>query len=246
MMFQRWGFLMGEIWLLLLLAALLGLFAGWLIWGRRAPEDAGEADRLRAALEACNAKGRDQTARITALEGDLSAAKAAASESAAKAERAAAASASAAAVAAQAAPKVVASNGQAPSAAAKPAPAKAAKASSAAPASKPDSGKAASAASDAAKETAPKAADKPKGLTKARGGKPDDLKLIKGVGPKLEALCNKLGFYHFDQIASWTEKEIAWVDDNLEGFNGRVTREDWVQQARDLMNGLPPRPGGEK
>ena len=50
-MFQRWGFLMGEIWLLLLLAALLGLFAGWLIWGRRAPEDAGEADRLRAALE---------------------------------------------------------------------------------------------------------------------------------------------------------------------------------------------------
>ena len=246
MMFQRWGFLMGEIWLLLLLAALLGLFAGWLIWGRRAPEDAGEADRLRAALEACNAKGRDQTARITALEGDLSAAKAAASESAAKAERAAAASASAAAVAAQAAPKVVASNGQAPSAAAKPAQAKAAKASSAAPASKPDSGKAASAASDAAKETAPKAADKPKGLTKARGGKPDDLKLIKGVGPKLEALCNKLGFYHFDQIASWTEKEIAWVDDNLEGFKGRVTREDWVQQARDLMNGLPPRPGGEK
>lgn len=250
MMFQRWGFLMGEIWLLLLLAALLGLFAGWLIWGRRAPEDAGEADRLRAALEACNAKGRDQTARITALEGDLSAAKAAASESAAKAERAmaanAAASASAAAVAAQAAPKVVASNGKAPSAAAKPAQAKAAKASSAAPASKPDSGKAASAASDAAKETAPKAADKPKGLTKARGGKPDDLKLIKGVGPKLEALCNKLGFYHFDQIASWTEKEIAWVDDNLEGFKGRVTREDWVQQARDLMNGLPPRPGGEK
>jgi predicted flap endonuclease-1-like 5' DNA nuclease len=249
MMFQRWGFLMGEIWLLLLLAALLGLFAGWLIWGRRAPEDAGEADRLRAALEACNAKGRDHTARITALEGDLSAAKAAARESAAKAERAAsaaAASASAAAVAAQAAPKAAASNGQAPSAATKPAQAKAAKASSAAPASKPDSRKAASAASDAAKETAPKAADKPKGLTKARGGKPDDLKLIKGVGPKLEALCNKLGFYHFDQIASWTEKEIAWVDDNLEGFKGRVTREDWVQQARDLMNGLPPRPGGEK
>ncbi len=203
MMFQRWGFLMGEIWLLLLLAALLGLLAGWFIWGRRTPEDAGEADRLRAALDACNAKGRDQTARITALEGDLSAAKAAASESAAKAERA-----------------------------------MAAKAASPAPASKPDSDKTASAAS--------KAADKPKSLTKARGGKPDDLKLIKGVGPKLEALCNKLGFYHFDQIASWTEKEIAWVDDNLEGFKGRVTREDWVQQARDLMNGLPPRPGGEK
>ncbi len=243
MMFQRWGFLMGEIWLLLLLAALLGLLAGWFIWGRRTPEDAGEVNRLRAALDACNAKGRDQTARITGLEGDLSAAKAAASESAAKAERAmaanaAAASISAAAVVTQADPKAAASNGQAPSAEAKPAQAKAAKAASPAPASKPDSGKAASAA--------PKAADKPKSLTKARGGKPDDLKLIKGVGPKLEALCNKLGFYHFDQIASWTEKEIAWVDGNLEGFKGRVTREDWVQQARDLMNGLPPRPGGEK
>ena len=243
MMFQRWGFLMGEIWLLLLLAALLGLLAGWFIWGRRTPEDAGEVDRLRAALDACNAKGRDQTARITALEGDLSAAKATASESAAKAERAmaanaAAASISAAAVVTQAAPKAAASNGQAPSAAAKPAQAKAAKAASPAPASKPDSDKTAS--------TAPKAADKPKSLTKARGGKPDDLKLIKGVGPKLEALCNKLGFYHFDQIASWTEKEIAWVDDNLEGFKGSVTREDWVQQASDLMNGLPPRPGGEK
>ena len=95
MMFQRWGFLMGEIWLLLLLAALLGLLAGWFIWGRRTPEDAGEADRLRAALDACNAKGRDQTARITALEGDLSAAKAATSESAAKAERAMAANAAA-------------------------------------------------------------------------------------------------------------------------------------------------------
>ena len=223
MMFQRWGFLMGEIWLLLLLAALVGLLAGWFIWGRRTPEDAGEADRLRAALDACNAKGRDQTARITALEGDLSAAKAAASESAAKAERAmaanaAAASISAAAAVTQAAPKAAASNGQAPSAAAKPAQAKAAKAASPAPASKPDSDKTAS--------TAPKAADKPKSLTKARGGKPDDLKLIKGVGPKLEALCNKLGFYHFDQIASWTEKEIAWVDDNLEGFKGRVRSEE--------------------
>lgn len=281
-MFQRWGFMMGEIWLLLLLAALVGLLAGWFIWGRRppVPADTGEADRLRTALEACNAKGRDQTARITALEGDLSAAKSAASESAAKAERAAAAStaasASAAAVAAQTVPKAAAPAGQATTASPPPTKAKAASAAPAAAVTKAaaskatsvkaeagkssagksngaradsgkaDSGKAASAATEAAKPAASKAADKPKGLTGARGGKPDDLKLIKGVGPKLEALCNKLGFYHFDQIASWTAKEIAWVDDNLEGFKGRVTREDWVQQARDLMNGLPPRPGGEK
>jgi NADH-quinone oxidoreductase subunit E len=78
------------------------------------------------------------------------------------------------------------------------------------------------------------AAAKPEGLKAARGGKPDDLKIILGIGPKLEALCHSLGFYHFDQIANWTAAEIAWVDDNLEGFKGRVTRDKWVDQAKDL------------
>ena len=80
-------------------------------------------------------------------------------------------------------------------------------------------------------------AAKPAGLTKARAGGADDLKRIKGVGPKLEKLCNKLGFYHFDQIAAWTRDEIAWVDDNLEGFKGRVTRDTWVAQAKILAKG---------
>jgi NADH-quinone oxidoreductase subunit E len=81
---------------------------------------------------------------------------------------------------------------------------------------------------------APRAALKPAGLAAARGGKPDDLKIIKGIGPKLEILCHSLGFYHFDQIANWTAAEIAWVDDNLEGFKGRVTRDAWVAQAKIL------------
>jgi predicted flap endonuclease-1-like 5' DNA nuclease len=80
-------------------------------------------------------------------------------------------------------------------------------------------------------------AAKPAGLTAARGGKPDDLKIIKGVGPKLEALLHSMGYFHFDQIAAWTAAEIAWVDDNLEGFKGRVTRDDWVAQARALAAG---------
>ncbi|MFM2389322.1 MAG: hypothetical protein RLZZ437_877 [Pseudomonadota bacterium] len=80
----------------------------------------------------------------------------------------------------------------------------------------------------------PGAAQKPAGLTAARGGRADDLKVIVGIGPKLEALCHKLGFFHFDQIANWTAAEIAWVDENLEGFNGRVTRDKWVDQAKDL------------
>lgn len=83
----------------------------------------------------------------------------------------------------------------------------------------------------------PTSGSKPAGLTAPRGGKADNLKEIKGIGPKLEVLCNSLGFYHFDQIAAWTEAEIAWMDDNLEGFKGRVTRDTWVAQARVLAAG---------
>ncbi len=46
-----------------------------------------------------------------------------------------------------------------------------------------------------------------------------------------------MGFYHFDQVAAWTEAEVAWVDDNLEGFKGRVTRDEWVSQAKLLAAG---------
>ncbi len=78
---------------------------------------------------------------------------------------------------------------------------------------------------------------KPAALTAPKGGKADDLKLIVGIGPRLEVLCHSLGFYHFEQIAGWSAAEIAWVDNNLEGFKGRVTRDRWVAQARVLAAG---------
>ena len=78
---------------------------------------------------------------------------------------------------------------------------------------------------------------RPEALTAARGGKADDLKLIKGIGPKLEQLCNELGFYHWDQIAGWSADEVAWVNANLKGFKGRVTRDNWVEQAKVLAAG---------
>ena len=70
-----------------------------------------------------------------------------------------------------------------------------------------------------------------------RDGKADDLRKIKGIGPKLEQLLNGMGFYHFDQIAAWGEAEVAWVDRNLEGFKGRVSRDGWVAQAAALAGG---------
>jgi predicted flap endonuclease-1-like 5' DNA nuclease len=80
-------------------------------------------------------------------------------------------------------------------------------------------------------------AQRPASFEAARNGAPDDLKQIKGVGPVLEKLLHSLGYFHFDQIAAWTAAEIAWVDENLEGFKGRVTRDDWVPQAKILAAG---------
>ncbi len=70
-----------------------------------------------------------------------------------------------------------------------------------------------------------------------RNGQADDLKMIKGVGPKLEQTLNGLGIYHFDQIASWSRENIAWVDESL-SFKGRIDREDWLAQAKTLAQGL--------
>lgn len=78
---------------------------------------------------------------------------------------------------------------------------------------------------------------RPEALSGARNGDADDLKMIKGVGPKLEIMLNELGFYHFDQIAGWSAAEVAWVNDNLAGFKGRVSRDNWVEQARKLASG---------
>ena len=78
---------------------------------------------------------------------------------------------------------------------------------------------------------------RPEALSGARDGGADDLKMIKGVGPKLEIMLNELGFYHFDQIAGWSAAEVAWVNDNLTGFKGRVSRDNWVEQARKLASG---------
>ncbi|MFZ1679492.1 MAG: NADH-quinone oxidoreductase subunit NuoE, partial [Rhizobiaceae bacterium] len=96
----------------------------------------------------------------------------------------------------------------------------------------------------AAKAPAEKA---PELLKKPRAGKGDDLKLIWGVGPKLEKMLNGMGVWHFDQVAAWGKPELAWVDDRLEGFKGRASRDEWVRQARKLATGWRPEKGvGDK
>ncbi|WP_226621191.1 endonuclease [Alloyangia pacifica] len=77
----------------------------------------------------------------------------------------------------------------------------------------------------------------PEALAQPRAGEADNLKEIKGVGPKLEQLLHELGIYHFDQIAGWSAAEVAWMDENLKGFRGRVSRDDWIGQAKLLAAG---------
>lgn len=87
---------------------------------------------------------------------------------------------------------------------------------------------------------------KPTLLDAARDGKPDDLKLIAGVGPKLEEMLHKLGIYHFDQIAGWNEMNIQWVDQHLGSFRGRALRDKWIEQSGKLATGWRPSKDGAK
>lgn len=87
------------------------------------------------------------------------------------------------------------------------------------------------------KAAAPKAeakAEAPKKAAKAEGA--DDLKELSGVGPALEKKLLEAGVTSFAQIAAWTEADIAEMDEKL-SFKGRIEREGWVEQAREMTKG---------
>jgi large subunit ribosomal protein L21 len=77
----------------------------------------------------------------------------------------------------------------------------------------------------AAPKKAAKKADAPAGA--------DDLKKLSGVGPALEKKLLEAGVTSFAQIAAWTEADIAEFDEKL-SFKGRIEREGWVEQAKEL------------
>jgi len=76
-------------------------------------------------------------------------------------------------------------------------------------------------------------------------GAPDDLKLIVGVGPVLERMLQQLGITTYRQIARWSERDIDEFNAKLPEFPGRIRRDAWVTQARELHQskyGAPPSP----
>ncbi len=77
-------------------------------------------------------------------------------------------------------------------------------------------------------------------LLEAPRGAADDLKRIRGIGPVLETLLNRLGVYHFRQIASWTSEEISWVASHVNTFPDRIERDGWTTQAAALDRGEAP------
>ncbi|MEL6948281.1 MAG: hypothetical protein AAFO73_11695 [Pseudomonadota bacterium] len=77
----------------------------------------------------------------------------------------------------------------------------------------------------------------PKGLlSAARGGKPDNLTLIDGVGNAIEQKMFKLGIYHFDQIENMSDAELTWLSNGV-GFPGRAQRENWKGESKTLAAG---------
>ena len=114
--------------------------------------------------------------------------------------------------------------------------AKPAKATKPAKAEKPAKADKAVKASKAAAEDKPSLEDKNRPAAIAKPKTPDDLKMISGVGPKIEGILHSLGIYTFAQVASWKKAEREWVDGYLR-FKGRIDREDWVAQAKALAKG---------
>ncbi|MFN7165067.1 MAG: hypothetical protein ACK4P2_09650 [Hyphomonas sp.] len=71
-------------------------------------------------------------------------------------------------------------------------------------------------------------------LTHAAFGTSDDLEQIVGVGPMLTELLHEVGVFYFWQIAEWTSADVDYVDGKLLHFKGRIERDDWVGQSRQL------------
>lgn len=68
-------------------------------------------------------------------------------------------------------------------------------------------------------------------------GEADDLKKIKGVGPKLVTMLKEQGITTYAQIAAWSDADVARIDETLGRFKGRIERDQWVEQAKLLAAG---------
>jgi predicted flap endonuclease-1-like 5' DNA nuclease len=71
----------------------------------------------------------------------------------------------------------------------------------------------------------------------AAAGPADDLRMLKGVGPKLAAQLNANGIIRYDQLAGLSGNEVARLDEHMGAFSGRIVRDRLVEQACFLARG---------
>ncbi|MHC9510185.1 50S ribosomal protein L21 [Kangiella sp. M94] len=91
-------------------------------------------------------------------------------------------------------------------------------------------------AKPAAKKAPAKAAAKKAPAKKAAKAEGDDLSQLSGVGPVIVGKLNDAGITTFKQIAEWTAEDVAKFDEEL-NFKGRIERENWIEQAKELVKG---------
>ena len=91
-------------------------------------------------------------------------------------------------------------------------------------------------ASTPSNDNAPAASLPPLKFLDAPNGDADDLKKILGIGPVLEEKLHGMGIYHFSQIAEFTDTDIQNINTHL-NFPGRIERDEWIPQAKELMQG---------
>lgn len=89
-------------------------------------------------------------------------------------------------------------------------------------------------------ETKGEAAAKPAKIAKAEALDASNLSLISGIGPTIEKKLRAAGIASWNDIASWSEADMAKWDEELK-LRGRAAREEWVEQAKELLAGKPPR-----
>jgi predicted flap endonuclease-1-like 5' DNA nuclease len=227
------GYLTAEIILYLLAAAALGLLGGWTIWGgRSAPPPAAvapEAGAVPASTAPTGAEdGEGEAARLRA---ELAATEAHRDQLGSRLAEAEDARDALAAQRARLEERIEALEGELARSGADLAACRAAL----------------GAAQQRAAAPAPASAAPPAGLLAEPPAAPDDLKRIRGIGPVLERTLNEKGVYLFRQIAAFSPEDVAWVNEAVGAFPGRIERDDWVGQARALHSetyGRPPEEEG--
>lgn len=233
----------------LLILGLLGLLLGWLIWGRRKHQ----GDLTIEGEGALRAEADTLRTRVQELEGRVSTRDTEVSDLTTKLAAATVGGAALTAVAATAKPEAEEDTDEtyalewrnrylaarvkylesrlsdAPKATPKPA-------AKAKPAAKsPAKAKAkivAAAAVPAALAATAKAKPKVLYTDGPTEGAPDDLKLIRGIGPKFEKDLHSKGIYYFRQIAAWKAEDVKMVEGVIDSIPGRIKRDEWVRQAK--------------